>query len=317
MIERALPTKSGYLELPEENVKIYWDYFGYGEKEVCVFFNGLGMMTESWYTSVPRVHPEFDVLLFDYRGQGKSTRDDVPYYIPKFCEYLVKIMDQLNIEKVHSQGVSYGGFVAADFGRLYPDRIYTQTLSGILLTQELSFQPVYQEISLTFYRNGLGDRGYFDLYTRYLYEKIFSEKFLRQIFPKIERMRMKFYNNYQESIQSLIRLTEAQNPFFEQIAKNGTEGYQKVKAPTLILAGEHDRAIPLWMQEKLLDVYPNSKMYILPGCGHLTYFEEPEIFWENFKALARTKSLDYELEVNRGLEVVLPGQKAKTVAVAK
>ena len=60
------------------------------------------MKTESWYTSVPNVYPEFDVLLYDYRGQGKSTRDDVPYYIDKFADYLIRTMDELQIDKVHT-----------------------------------------------------------------------------------------------------------------------------------------------------------------------------------------------------------------------
>lgn len=318
MVEKATPTRSGYLELPEENARIYWDYFGNGEKECCVFMNGLGMHTEAWHTSVPNVHPEFDVLLYDYRGQGKSTRDDVPYFISEFANYCARIMDILKIDKVHTQGVSYGGFITADFGRLHPDRLHTQTISGILLTEKLMFQPWYQEISLTFYRKGLRDLEVFDLYTRYLYEKTFSEKFLAMLTPeRVERMRLKFFNNYKDSITSMIRLTEAQNPFFENIKRNGTAGYEKVKAPTLILVGEYDRAVPIWMQEPMLNIYPNCRMYILPDCGHLTYFEESEIFWENFRTLARKKTVNYELDCNKGLEYLVPGQKCKTIGVPK
>jgi len=267
---------------------------------------------------VPNVYPEFDVLLYDYRGQGKSTRDDVPYYISEFANYCARIMDMLKIDKVHTQGVSYGGFITADFGRLHPDRLHTQTLSGILLTEMLMFQPWYQEISLTFYRKGLRDPEVFDLYTRYLYEKTFSEKFLKNLTTeRVERMRKKFFENYRDSINALIRLTEAQNPFFENIRKNGSGGYRNVKAPTLLLVGEYDRAVPIWMQEPLLDLYSNSKMIIIHGCGHITYFEEPEIFWENFRTLARKKTVNYELACNKGLECLVPGQKCRTVGIAK
>ncbi len=316
MVERAKPTKSGYLNIPNENIRIYWDYFGEGKKEVCVFMNGLAMLTEGWYTSVPKVYPEFDVLLFDYRGQGKSTRDDAPYSISDFADYCAMILDELKIDKVHTQGVSYGGFIAADFGRLHPDRLYTQTLSGILLTPELMFQPWYQNLSLDFYNNALKiDKEFFNLYTKYLYEKTFSEKFIRMLTEeRIERMRTKFYENYKDSLHSIIRLTEAQDPFFEKI-KNGKSDYSQCKAPTLIIAGEHDRAIPVWMQEKLLDIYEDSRMYILPETGHLTYFEESEIFWENFLAVARNKSLNYNIEINNRLDYLVPGQRAKYIGV--
>jgi pimeloyl-ACP methyl ester carboxylesterase len=278
------------LDVPEDDVRIYWDYFGQGDREAVVFMNGLAMLTESWYTSVPRVHPEFDVLLFDYPGQGKSTREDVPYSIPKFCEYLARIMDGLGIDRVHTQGVSYGGFVCAEFGRLFRDRLLTQTLSGILLSRTHTFQ-MYQDLSLRFY--ALGEPG-FDLYTRYLYEKIFSEKFLGRIHTKIEKMRAKFYENYRRDIRCLVRLTEAQDPFFASLEEK-LEGYRAVTAPTLVVAGELDRAIPLWAQKELAEIYPQSRLLVLPECGHLTYFEEPEVFWSSLKELARRKSVDFAL----------------------
>jgi pimeloyl-ACP methyl ester carboxylesterase len=290
LAKRATPDRSGYLDVPEDDVRIHWDYFGKGDREVFVFLNGLAMLTESWYTSVPRVHPEFDVLLFDYPGQGKSTRADVPYSIPRFCEYLARIMDDLGIDRVHTQGVSYGGFVCAEFGRLFPDRLLTQTLSGILLSRTHTFQ-MYQDMSLRFY--AMGEPG-FDLYTRYLYEKIFSEKFLAKIHTKVDKMRTKFYENYRRDVRCLVRLTEAQDPFFEELDENRA-GYRSVTAPTLVMAGEYDRAIPLWAQAELIEIFPNSKLIVLPECGHLTYFEEPDVFWTNLEALARSKSADYAL----------------------
>ena len=131
----------------------------------------------------------------------------------------------------------------------------------------------------------------------------------------IERMRTKFFENYKDNIFSLIRLTEAQNPFFENIKKNETTGYQKVTAPTLIMAGKHDRAVPLWMQKKLVNIFPNSRLHILPDCGHLTYLEESQIFWQNFRELIRNKTLNYELGCNQHLEYLTPGKTTKTVAI--
>jgi len=61
------------------------------------------------------------------------------------------------------------------------------------------------------------------------------------------------------------------------------------------VAGELDRAIPLWAQAQLADIFPHSKLLVLPECGHLTYFEEPDVFWENLKELARTKSAEFAL----------------------
>jgi len=283
------PDRTGFVKVEGGSRRIYWEYFGKGEREVVVLLNGLAMLTRSWYRNVPSVHPEYDVLLYDYFGQGRSSQEDEPYYIPKLCEYLIAVMDELRIARIHPVGVSYGGFIAADLGRLYQDRLYTLTLSGILLTREITFQ-LYQDLSLMFYTK---PEPAFEIYTHYMYEKIFGEGFARQIYgDSMERTRAKFYERYWDKRYCLIRLTEAQNPFFENI-DNDPNAYRNIMTPTLILTGEEDRAIPRWQQVKLLDIIPRSRQILVPRCGHLTYLERPDIFWPTVKKFFAAKSIDF------------------------
>jgi 3-oxoadipate enol-lactonase len=284
------PDRSGFVEVEQGTRTIYWEYFGEGENEVIVLLNGLAMLTKSWYRTVPFLKPPYDILLYDYFGQGQSSQEDEPYYIHKFAEYLIKVMDEIEIEKIHPIGVSYGGFIAADLGRLFQDRLHTLTLSGILLTQEIQFQ-MYQDISLMFYRH---DEKAFDIYTHYLYEKIFSEKFVRRIYgEKMEKGRVNFYDRYHDKRYCLIRLTEAQNPFFDNIRQD-ENAYRDIQTPTLIFTGEEDRAIPPWQQRKLLDILPNSRQIMLPECGHMTYMEKPDIFWPTLHRFFAAKSINFE-----------------------
>jgi pimeloyl-ACP methyl ester carboxylesterase len=247
------------------------------------------MLTRSWYRNVASVYPEYDVLLYDYFGQGQSSQEDEPYYIPKFCDYLVQIMDELGIDRIHAIGVSYGGFIAADLGRLYQDRLHTLALSGIILTRETLFQ-MYQDLSLMFYR--LPEPA-FEIYTHYMYEKIFGERFAQMVYGESsERTRLKFYDRYKDRKHCLIRLTEAQDPFFENI-DDDPEAYRNVMTPTLIFTGEQDRALPPWQQRKLLDILPNARQIMVPESGHLTYLERPDIFWPTVRAFFRAKSVDF------------------------
>jgi pimeloyl-ACP methyl ester carboxylesterase len=232
------------------------------------------------------------VLLYDYFGQGQSSQEDEAYFIPKFCDYLVRVMDELGIERIHPIGVSYGGFIAADLGRLYQDRLHTLTLSGIILTRETLFQ-MYQDLSLMFYR--LPEPA-FEIYTHYMYEKIFGEKFATMVYGKSsEQTRLKFYDRYHDRKYCLIRLTEAQNPFFENIEAD-PDAYHHIQTPTLILTGEQDRALPPWQQRKLLDILPNSRQIMVPKSGHLTYLERPDLFWPAVKAFFKAKSTDFYIE---------------------
>ena len=283
------PSKTGVIKVDNDTRQIYWEYFGDGEKEVVVFLNGLAMLTKSWYRTVPFLHPDYDILLYDYFGQGSSSQEDEPYYISKFADYLVMVMDENEIEKIHPIGVSYGGFIGAELGRLHQDRLHTLTLSGILLTRETLFQ-MYHDISLRFYDS---TDEVFDIYTQYLYEKTFGENLSRKIYGEaMERGRFKFYDRYRAIKYCLVRLTEAQDPFFENIDSD-PDAYRKVMTPTLILTGEQDRAIPPWQQSKMLEILPVSRQIMVPDSGHMTYMERPDLFWPTFRVFMEEKSIDF------------------------
>jgi aminoacrylate hydrolase len=287
--ERLTPTKTGFVAVEGGSRRVYWEYFGRGQREVVVLLNGLAMLTRSWYRTVPFLHPKYDVLLYDYFGQGQSSQEDEPYFIPKLAEHLIRIMDELGIDKIHPIGVSYGGFIAADLGRLFQERLHTLTLSGILLSRETGFQ-MYQDLSLLFYQ--LPDPA-FELYTHYMYERIFGEAFASRLYgDKLEAGRVRFYQRYHDRRYCLIRLTKAQDPFFEHIDQY-PDAYQDIRTPTLVLTGEQDRAIPGWQQAKLLDILPNSRQILLPGSGHMTYMERPDIFWPTVLTFFKAKSIDF------------------------
>jgi 3-oxoadipate enol-lactonase len=283
------PDRSGHLEHGRH--RIWWEYFGDGGREAVVLLNGLAMHTKAWYGFLDELRPEFDVLLYDYLGQGDSSCPDEPYFISDCCHHLTGIMDHLEIDRIHVMGISYGGFIALDYGRLYQDRCHTLTLSGILLSHERQFQ-MYQDLSLLFYRSG---PKAFEIYTHYLYEKIFGEEFLRAVPPEtLETMRQRFHERYKDRVHALVRLTEAQNPFFEGLEERLPQ-YRAVRTPLLLVAGSQDRVLPLWQQEKLLDVFPDNRYELVEGAGHVVYLEKKEIFFPMLKAFMRAKATDFEM----------------------
>jgi pimeloyl-ACP methyl ester carboxylesterase len=229
------------------------------------------------------------VLLWDYPGQGNSSQDDVPYEIPRFCDCLTMIVDELAIPRFHLMGISYGGFVGLDYARRYQDRLLTLTISGILLSHETLFD-LYEDVSLRFYRS---TPEVFELYTHYMYEKIFGETFVRTIQDKLGLMREKFYERFKDSRHCLIRLTEAQDPFFAALDGNMPQ-YRAIQTPTLVMAGAEDRAIPAWVQRKLCDILPNVRFELVADSGHVVYLEKPVVFFGNLKRFARARSLNFE-----------------------
>lgn len=285
--EQPVPSRSGHIH--PDGYDVWYEYFGDGRREVVVLLNGLAMSTRAWYGFLPRLLDEYDVLLYDYLGQGESSKPDAPYSITRIAQYLTAIMDHLQIARVHSMGISYGGFIAIEHARQFHDRLHTLTLSGIILSREELFEQ-YEAISLRFYRGG---PDLFDLYTEYMYEKIFGEPFVRRVTRQgLEPMRQRFTERYRNDVHCLVRLTEAQEEYFGEL-DNRMAGYRAVKTPTLIMPGEQDRAIPLWAQKKMLDIFPNSRWLPIPECGHVAYLESPDVFFSNLKAFMRAKSVEF------------------------
>ena len=69
MADAPVPTRSGHIH--PDDLDIYYEYFGNGGREVVALLNGLAMSTKAWYGFVPLLLDEYDVLLFDYPGQGE------------------------------------------------------------------------------------------------------------------------------------------------------------------------------------------------------------------------------------------------------
>lgn len=285
--DELTPDRSGRLNVGEHD--IWWEYHGAGDRPVACLLNGLAMHTQAWYHFVPMLADEVDLVLYDYPGQGRSSTADTEVEIPELARYLTLIMDEVGVDRVHLMGISYGGFTALEFARLYQDRLHTLTLSGILATDEKLFR-MYEDISLRFYRS---TREVFDLYTHYMYEKIFGERFVSTVPPEqLEAMRRRFFERYVDQRHCLIRLTEAQHRHLEALDEK-VAGYRAVETPTLVVSGEQDRVLPLWQQEKLLDIFANSRWEIVPDSGHVVYLERPDVFFPMLKRFMRSRSVDF------------------------
>jgi 3-oxoadipate enol-lactonase len=277
------PDRQG--EVPIGGNLIHWEYFGKGEKEPIALLNGLAMHCKAWYGFLPLVLPQHDVILYDYLGQGESSAPDEPVLILDLAGFLVAIMDELRVAKAHVMGISYGGFVALEFARLHQERLQTLTLSGILLSHEELFE-MYEALSLRFYRSG---PEVFEVYTHYMYEKIFGETFVRKVKDNLDLMRQKFHDRYKDSLHALIRLTEAQDPFFAALDEN-LPGYKAIRTPTLVMPGEEDRAIPPWVQRKIVGILPDARWEPIAASGHVVYLERPDVFFPTLLRFTSAKS---------------------------
>lgn len=286
MTEPAIqPDRTGFLETGAHT--LYWELFGKGDREVVCLLNGLAMHTAAWHGFLPRLRPDYDVLLWDYPGQGRSSNADVSCDLDRIASFLIDIIETIGADRIHLVGISYGGFVALEFARQFSSRLHTLVLSGIILSHETLFE-MYEDLSLRFYRSG---PDAFDLYTRYMYEKIFGEAFVTTVgAERLETMRANFHQRYVDRTSALIRLTEAQDPFFAALDARLPE-YRAILTPTLIIAGDEDRVMAPKAQKKIAAILPDSRFELIEDSGHVVYLERPDRFFALLRRLFETKAV--------------------------
>jgi pimeloyl-ACP methyl ester carboxylesterase len=105
-------------------------------------------------------------------------------------------------------------------------------------------------------------------------------------------MRKRFVERYKNRIHCLIRLTEAQDPFFDRLDANLAD-YGGVRTPVLILTGAEDRVIPPWVQKKLTGIFPNTRHEIVEDSGHVVYLEKPDTFFDMLRRFRAARALEF------------------------
>jgi 3-oxoadipate enol-lactonase len=65
----------------------------------------------------------FDVLAYDQRGLGRSSKPDLPYSMMDYADDAAAVMDAVGWVRAIVVGVSFGGMVALELVLRHPDRV--------------------------------------------------------------------------------------------------------------------------------------------------------------------------------------------------
>ncbi len=87
---------------------------------------------------------------------------------------------------------------------------------------------------------------------------------------------------------ALIRLTEAQDPFFAALDERMPQ-YRAIATPALIIAGDGDRVMAPKVQKKIAAILSNCRFELIEDSGHVVHLEQTDRFFELVLALMRTR----------------------------
>jgi len=99
----------------------------WGEGEPIVFIHGVGMNQCIWTPQVNGLRDSFRVITYDMMGHGLSRLTSDPSDIGDYAAQLLRLLDNLSIDRVHVVGHSMGALIALEMAVAYGARCKSVT----------------------------------------------------------------------------------------------------------------------------------------------------------------------------------------------
>jgi pimeloyl-ACP methyl ester carboxylesterase len=240
------------------DINIYYEVHGKGEALVLIM--GLGGSSVWWFRQVPVFSQQYRVVAFDNRGTGQSDKPDMPYTMEMMAADVAGLLENIGIKTAHVFGVSMGGMIAQHFAIRYPERVSSLILGCTTCGGPHSLMPDAEAMS------ALSDIEHMQRQT--------PEERVREMLPFI--LSQEFINKNERLIEQFIaKVTEYVTPlhgYMRQVeAIMGHDTYERlpeIKVPTLVIAGDADRLVPVENSRLLASRIPRAELVILKKMGH-------------------------------------------------
>jgi len=248
--------------------RLYYEIRGNeGGSETVAFFNGVMASTNSWSLQTG-VFERFGykILLHDFKGQLLSEKPAGPYTFREHAEEALLLMKELDIDKVHIIGTSYGGEVALRFAIDFPEMV--KSISIIDSVSELD------EVLKLFIRNWKEAAGKGDPVKFFwnMVPTIYSNSFIKSNIKMLEERADALKRVSEDYFEGQITLYDT---FLSDVYMSDLLG--RISCPTLLVCGEEDILKPRRFSKIMADRIQRSEFAVIPDCGHVTIFEKPDV----------------------------------------
>jgi len=227
---------------------------------VLMLSNSLGTNLHMWDDQVAPFTRHFRVLRYDRRGHGRSGAPAGPYSMERLGRDALAVLDALGIDRVSWCGLSMGGMVGQWLGANAPERIDKLVLSNTAC--------YYADRSFWAERIALVRKSGVAPLAALTMERWFTKAFRDRAPPVIARMTEMFLKTSPEGYVGCI---EAIRDMDHRAL------LAKITAPTLVIAGRHDPATPLELNEFIQAHIPGARLAVL-DTAHIANVEAPQAY---------------------------------------
>jgi pimeloyl-ACP methyl ester carboxylesterase len=231
------------------NTNLYYEIYGEGAPLLILHGGVFGYIDEFEYL-IPKLIDKYQVICLATRGHVKSDIGTEPYTYEQRANDAYKLIQLLDLEKVTVIGFSDGGFSAYKLAAIYPEVVEKMVVMG---AGEI---PPHDEPGTCSYSADSLMKNYGD----YFIKRVTN-------MPEPDR--------WNESLNMINDLYN--NSYVSE------ETFKKIKCPVLIMSGDGDE---FSSPERCIAAHrfiPDSRLSIIPGCGHVILNCNFPAVWESMK----------------------------------
>lgn len=234
-----------------------------GSGEAVVLAHAIGCDHRMWEAVGAALAPRWRVLAIDARGHGRSPVPPRPYSLAAMADDARRVLDRLGIERAHWVGLSMGGMVGQAFALAHPARLRKLVLANTTSAYGPEGRPNWDNRIRLVSEGGLG------AIREMVTARYFSPAFASSHRDIVDRVMGRFM---QTPAEGYLGCCEA----IRELDFSGSLG--RIRASTLVIAGELDQGTPPAMSRAIADGIPGARMAVIPGASHLSAVEKPTEF---------------------------------------
>ena len=225
-----------------------------------IFSNSLGSDLRMWNPQVEAMKDKYCIIRYDKRGHGKSSPAQGPYSFDMLENDVIKIMDNLEVEKANFVGLSMGGMTSLGLALKHQNRFDKFVCCAARADMPPPMQDgwnqriaVVKESDTAGVVNGSLERWYSEKFTN----DPTNTDIINLSKDMITNTSKEGYIGSCEAIKKLDYLKELST----------------INREILYISGEIDMGAPAMAMEEMHHLTPNSKYKCISGAAHILNIE--------------------------------------------
>jgi pimeloyl-ACP methyl ester carboxylesterase len=220
-----------------------------------VFIHGVGLSYEIWQPQLD-FFTNYSTLAYDILGHGKSSLKKQNISFDDFSDQLIKLIDELNFQKIHLVGFSIGSLIARNFATKFNDRLQSLVLLGSIYKRTEQQQKIVNE------RFNQAKKEL--KLSKLALKRWFTDKYLENNPDTYDKISSILSSN---NMANFIKVYEL------FVNHKNDEDFEKITVNTLITTGENDIGSTIEMSQELNKIIKNSQLKIIKNGKHLCGIE--------------------------------------------